>query len=104
MLPGRLDAERSHILTVSLEDYFHVRAFSHVIQQRQWYRFEPRLEQSLTHALDLFDEFDCRATFFVLGWVAEAVPELLQRVVERGHEVADRGYYPRSLRDLTREE
>jgi polysaccharide deacetylase family protein (PEP-CTERM system associated) len=104
MLPGRLDEERSHILTVSLEDYFHVRAFSHVIQQRQWYRFEPRLEQSLTRALDLFDEFGCRATFFVLGWVAEAVPELLQRVVERGHEVADRGYYPRSLRDLTREE
>lgn len=100
----RAGAERSHILTVSLEDYFHVRAFSHVIQQRQWYRFEPRLEHTLNRALDLFDELNCRATFFVLGWIAEAVPELLKRVVERGHEVADRGYYPRSLRDLTPEE
>ena len=94
---------RTHVLTVALEDYFHVAPLQTVIQQERWYRFEMRLESSTRRTLELLDECGARATFFVLGWVADAAPELVREVVDRGHEVASKGYYHRSLRGISRE-
>ena len=34
-----------------------------------------------------------RGTFFVLGWLAERLPHLVQEIHSRGHEVASHGYY-----------
>jgi polysaccharide deacetylase family protein (PEP-CTERM system associated) len=91
----------AHIATVALEDYFHVGAFNRLIQRGQWYRFERRLEHGTEHTLDLLDEYGVRATFFVLGWVADTMPELVRRVADRGHEVASKGYYHRNIRQLS---
>jgi polysaccharide deacetylase family protein (PEP-CTERM system associated) len=91
----------AHIATVALEDYFHVGAFNRLIQRGQWYRFERRLEHGTEHTLDLLDEYGVRATFFVLGWVADTMPELVRRVAERGHEIASKGYYHRNIRQLS---
>jgi polysaccharide deacetylase family protein (PEP-CTERM system associated) len=51
--------------------------------------------------LDLFDEFDVRSTFFVLGWVGERHPELVREITARGHEVASHGYAHRLIYDQT---
>ncbi len=97
-------AKNKHLLTILVEDYFHVGAFENLIQQRNWSNFEPRYEQNTLKTLDLLDEFDTKATFFVLGWIAEQNPRLIREIVTRGHEVASRGYYHRSLNNLTDEE
>ncbi len=95
---------RRHLLTVALEDYYHVGAFNSLIQRGHWYRFESRLEQNTRRSLDLLDQHGVRATFFTLGWVADALPELVREVAGRGHEIANRGYYHRSIQELTPEE
>lgn len=95
---------KRHLLTVMLEDYFHVRAFSGLIQRSQWYRFETRFEQNTLKALDLLDRFNIKATFFSLGWVAERQPEIIKEVVKRGHELGSRGLYYRDARQTTQEE
>jgi polysaccharide deacetylase family protein (PEP-CTERM system associated) len=95
---------KKHLLTVLVEDYFHVGAFENLIQQRNWSNFEPRYEQNTLKTLDLLDEFKTKATFFVLGWIAEQNPKLIREIVTRGHEVASRGFYHRSLKHLTPEE
>lgn len=95
---------KKHLLTVLVEDYFHVGAFENLIQQRNWTNFEPRYEKNTLKTLDLLDEFDTKATFFVLGWIAEQNPKLIKEIVSRGHEVASRGFYHRSLKNLTNEE
>ncbi|HEU4698538.1 MAG TPA: glycosyltransferase, partial [Gemmatimonadales bacterium] len=92
------------LLTVALEDYYHVGAFNQLIQRGQWYRFERRLDRNTAATLDLLDEFGLKATFFVLGWVAEHAPEVVRGVAERGHEIASRGYYHRSIWGMTPEE
>jgi polysaccharide deacetylase family protein (PEP-CTERM system associated) len=97
-------SNKKHLLTVLVEDYFHVGAFENLIQQRNWSHFEPRYEQNTLKTLDLLDEFDTKATFFVLGWIAEQNPRLVREIVSRGHEIASRGFYHRSLRHLTPEE
>ena len=90
-----------HILTVALEDYFQVGAFNQFVHKDQWYRFESRLEQSAEQTLALLDRHQAKATFFVLGWIARRFPELVRRVADAGHEVAIKGYYHRSVREMT---
>lgn len=92
------------LLTILVEDYFHVGAFENLIQQRNWSNFEARYEANTVKTLDILDRHDTKATFFVLGWIAEQNPALIREIVARGHEVASRGYYHRSLKNLTDEE
>ncbi len=91
-------------MTVLVEDYFHVGAFENLIQQRNWSNFEARYEKNTFKTLDLLDEFKTKATFFVLGWIGEKNPRLIREIVSRGHEIASRGFYHRSVRHLTPEE
>jgi polysaccharide deacetylase family protein (PEP-CTERM system associated) len=98
------DKSKPHLLTILVEDYFHVGAFENLIQQRNWSNFEPRYEKNTRKALDLLARYDTKATFFVLGWIAEQNPALIREIVARGHEVASRGFYHRSLKNLTDEE
>lgn len=102
--PRVVRSERTHILTIGLEDYYHGATFNRLIPRGHWHRFETRIERSLHATLDLLDEFDVRATFFALGWVAEAVPELIREVIERGHDIASKGYYHRHIREFSRGE
>ena len=90
-----------HILTIGLEDYFQVGAFNRFVQRDQWYRFESRVEQTTLSTLALLEQHGAKATFFVLGWVAKRYPELIRAVVSAGHEVATKGYYHRSIRQLS---
>jgi polysaccharide deacetylase family protein (PEP-CTERM system associated) len=95
---------RAHLLTIALEDYFHVGAFNRVVRPGQWSRFDPRVERNTLRTLDLLDRFGSRATFFVLGWVADQRPDLVREVVARGHEVASLGYHHRTIGQMTPEE
>ncbi len=101
---NQIAPNKKHLLTVLVEDYFHVGAFENLIQQRNWSHFEPRYEKNTLKTLDLLDKFKTKATFFVLGWIAEQNPNIVREIVSRGHEVASRGFYHRSLRHLTPEE
>lgn len=79
-------------LTVDVEDYFHVSAFSSAIDQSEWDDHDLRVEGNTGLLLDMFDSKDIKATFFVLGWVAERRPEIVRAIHERGHEVACHGF------------
>jgi polysaccharide deacetylase family protein (PEP-CTERM system associated) len=100
---GDLAASR-HLLTVNVEDYFHVAPLKSVVQTEQWYRFERRVAANTRKALDLLAEHEVSATFFVLGSIAEEMPELVREIADRGHEVASKGYFHHSIRHFSREE
>ncbi len=99
-----MNPERSHILTVNLEDYFQVGAFNRFIQKNRWQRFESRIEVTTDRTLELLARHGAKATFFVLGWIADQFPAAIRRVAEAGHEVAVRGYYHRRVREMTPDE
>ncbi|CAN5596846.1 hypothetical protein BH20ACI4_BH20ACI4_11640 [soil metagenome] len=101
---NQMPPHKKHLLTVLVEDYFHVGAFENLIQQRNWSNFEARYEKNTLKTLDLLDEFKTKATFFILGWIGEKNPRLVREIASRGHEIASRGFYHRSLRHLTPEE
>ncbi|MBR2536968.1 MAG: DUF3473 domain-containing protein [Hyphomicrobium sp.] len=95
---------RSHILTVHLEDYFQVGPLSAAIPQRHWLRFESRVAQNVETTLDLLDRYNQKATFFTVGWIADKMPDVVREVARRGHEVASKGYFHRSLEQMSRSE
>ncbi len=82
----------NHALTVDVEDYFHVAALAEVIKPEDWPNHNLRVEHNTHKILDLFDRHGVKATFFVLGWVAERCPDLVREISRRGHEVASHGY------------
>lgn len=96
-----LASPKRHLLTIAVEDYFEAVAFRKLIEPRQWYRFERRVERNTRRALDLLDEFGVKATFFTLGWVAEEMPEVVREIAERGHEVASKGHTHRRIEEMT---
>jgi len=79
-------------MTVDVEDYFQVSAFERYIPRENWDHLPCRVERNTNRILDLFAEEDVSATFFTLGWVAERYPDLIQRIVSEGHELACHGY------------
>jgi polysaccharide deacetylase family protein (PEP-CTERM system associated) len=79
-------------LTVDVEDYYHVTAFESVIRPQDWGRYESRVDTNTRRILDILDEYGTKATFFVLGCVAERDPGLVQAIHKGGHEVASHGY------------
>jgi polysaccharide deacetylase family protein (PEP-CTERM system associated) len=88
-------------LTVDVEDYFHVSAFERVVARDEWERCDRRFVANTDRLLALFAQYEVRATFFVLGWVAEREPALVHRIAAGGHEIASHGYGHRLVYDQT---
>lgn len=79
-------------LTIDVEDYFHPNAMDEVVSPEDWHHLPPRVERNTLRVLDLLEEHGVHATFFVLGWVAERWPHLVDAIAAAGHEVACHGY------------
>jgi polysaccharide deacetylase family protein (PEP-CTERM system associated) len=90
-----------NVLTVDVEDYFHVEAFAEHIPQEQWLLHESRVERNVTQILELFARYKVQATFFMLGWVAEKFPGLSRRIAAAGHEIGCHGFAHQRLQRLT---
>jgi polysaccharide deacetylase family protein (PEP-CTERM system associated) len=91
-------------LTIDLEDYFHVGAYAGRVRLEDWDTYPSRVAQNTDRLLELLDQHACRATFFVLGWVAEKKPEVVARVAAAGHEIACHSLLHRRVFDLTPQE
>jgi peptidoglycan-N-acetylglucosamine deacetylase len=90
-----------HTVSIDLEDWYHVCGLKHLpnIPPDAW-----RIRRSTEVLLDLFDGFRVKTTFFVLGSVAEADPELVHNIHRQGHEIASHGYSHRLVHELSPEQ
>jgi polysaccharide deacetylase family protein (PEP-CTERM system associated) len=89
-----------NVLTIDVEEYFHPNGMDAAVSPDQWDALPHRVEFNTRHLLDLLSEYDVRATFFVLGWVADRWPELVKEIALRGHEIACHGYAHRLVYKL----
>jgi polysaccharide deacetylase family protein (PEP-CTERM system associated) len=79
-------------LSIDVEDWFHTENLKGAITREAWERCELRVERNTMRMIEILDACDARATFFVLGWVAEKCPHLVRTIAAAGHEVASHGY------------
>lgn len=79
-------------LSVDVEDYYHVEAFADRISPEDWPQFPRRVADNTRRILEIFERYGARATFFVLGWVAEREPSLVREILAAGHEIGCHSY------------
>ncbi len=91
-------------MTIDVEDYFQVSAFSDNISLEEWSQHRCRVENNMDRILQLFSDNDVKATFFTLGWIAEKYPDLVKKIVANGHELASHGRNHRRVFDQTPEQ
>lgn len=82
-----------NILTVDVEDWFHILEVDGGPTRDDWSRLESRVEANTDALLALFAESGAKATCFVVGWIAERHPGLVRRIASAGHEVASHSYW-----------
>lgn len=92
--------EPLNAMSVDLEDWFCVSNLGGRIALQDWPSCQMRVDQSARRLLAALESRGVRATFFVLGWIAERLPDLVREIEVRGHEVATHGYSHRRLEDL----
>jgi polysaccharide deacetylase family protein (PEP-CTERM system associated) len=77
----------ANAFTVDLEDWYH----GIELPPDRWPELEDRLLASCARLLEILDDSGARATFFVLGDVAERQPQLVRDVMSAGHEIGTHG-------------
>lgn len=82
------DRARRAALTIDFEDWYQGLEIPHT----DWAQYEDRIGRSGRRLLELLAEAGTRATFFVLGYVAERHPDLVKEIRSAGHELGTHGY------------
>jgi polysaccharide deacetylase family protein (PEP-CTERM system associated) len=89
-----------NVFTVDVEEWFHICGIAGPLAPNQWDRLPSRVELTTDLVLDLLDAAGVHATFFVVGWVAERFPRLVERMRSAGHEIGSHGYAHQRAYDL----
>ncbi len=93
-----------NLLTVDVEDWYHICDVEHILPRSSWDKCESRLLFNLEKILHLLSRYKVKATFFTLGYVAERHPEAVKMIDREGHEISSHGYGHLQVYKQTREE
>ena len=99
--PLRTPGRAPRVLTIDVEDWFHVCGDDYYSDPRRWGGFVSRVEKTFLALLDRLDQGGQRATVFFLGWIAGRHPELVREAARRGHEIALHGDLHRRVDEMT---
>ncbi len=94
----------TNVLSFDVEEHFQVHAFEHDISRSTWDRQPSRVEANTRLVLRLLAEHHVTATFFILGWVAQRHPGLVEAIAAGGHEIATHGHAHELVYRLTPDE
>lgn len=90
-----------NIISVDVEEYFHPTEIQASVDRKHWETFPSRVGDQVLRLLDLFDRKRVKATFFILGWVAEKSPAVIRSITAAGHDVACHSYAHRLVYRMT---
>jgi polysaccharide deacetylase family protein (PEP-CTERM system associated) len=91
-------------MSIDVEDWFQVQNLGAAVRRDSWSERELRVERNMERMLGLMAEQGVRSTCFVLGWIAERCPSMVQRIAAEGHEIASHGYGHELLARLSADE
>ena len=98
-----MPASSPNVLTVDVEEWFHVCGVNGALSREHWPSLPSRVVSTTDRLLDMLDRTGIRATFFVLGYVAEHHPQLVERIAKAGHEIGSHGHMHDRVYTLTAE-
>jgi polysaccharide deacetylase family protein (PEP-CTERM system associated) len=91
-------------LSVDIEEYFHPSEIQAYVKEEQWAHLPSRIELQTMDVLELFAAYNVKATFFILGWIAERYPGLVRTIADAGHEIGCHSFAHQLVYRLSPEE
>ncbi len=88
-------------LSFDIEDWFHMVEIEAVADPRTWPDLDSLVERYTEWIVQTVTEAKTRATFFMLGWIAERYPKLVKLIADSGHELGTHSYWHRKVYELT---
>ena len=71
------------VLTIDLEEWFHLLDYDATRTEAEWGKFEVRIYENTERLLRILEDTGSSATFFVIGWIAKTYPDLVRRIAEK---------------------
>lgn len=93
-----------NILSFDIEEHFQVSGLAAAIKRADWEKHSSRVEANTAKILDILSSRNTKATFFILGWIAQRYPQMVKRIAAGGHELASHGLEHRLAYDMSPEE
>lgn len=90
------------ILTFDIEDWFHLLDYNGTENVGDWDRFDSRVGFGVERILEFLESHDLKATFFIVGWIAERHPNIVKMIAKRGFEIGSHTHTHRLLYKLSR--
>ena len=94
----------TNLLTVDVEDWFHILDTPSAAPESTWPKLPSRVTDNTRRLLDMLEQHQANATFFILGWVAEHHPSLIREISDRGFDIASHGHSHKLANRLTPKE
>jgi polysaccharide deacetylase family protein (PEP-CTERM system associated) len=98
-----LDDRPVHALSFDIEDWFHMVEIPGLDDPSEWPNLPSLVERRTEEILDVCREAGVRATFFILGWIAERHPRLVAAIAAEGHELGSHSHWHRAVYEMTPE-
>jgi peptidoglycan-N-acetylglucosamine deacetylase len=76
-----------NVLTFDIEEWFHLLNNPLTKSPKNWSDFESRIERNMDNIFELLEKTNTKATFLVLGWIAEKYPNIIKRIDNLGYEI-----------------
>ena len=92
------------ILTFDIEEWFHILDNDSTRTDKQWSNYESRIHQNMETILQILDNINAKASFFVVGWVADKYPEVVKEIDNRGYEVGSHTHMHQLVYEQNKEE
>lgn len=82
-----------NILTFDIEEWFHILDNNSTKSEKNWSNFSKRIHSNMDTIFEILDQTDCKASFFVLGWIAEKYPDVVLEIKRRGFEIGSHTHF-----------
>lgn len=72
-----------NILTFDVEEWFHLLDFDATRTESEWGQYEVRIYENVDRILDILEQTNTKATFFIIGWVAKTYPDVVKKIAAK---------------------
>lgn len=72
-----------NILTFDVEEWFHLLDFDETRTEDKWSKYPVRIYENIDRILNILEETDTKATFFIIGWIAKTYPDIVKKIAEK---------------------
>ncbi len=93
-----------NILTFDIEEWFHILDNDSTKTEKEWSNYESRIHKNMETIYQILDKTGVKASFFVVGWIAEQYPEVVKEIVNRGYEIGSHTHLHQLVFEQKREE